>query len=134
VAVVQVDIGEASKERHLSSQDAERGSKEGVLVMKNNESSGYSEAAGVADEKRSQIPEYLASCHAGNHVVEQKSLIIVVISTGVGKSMLFTLLASCSTELIVVVVSLVLLRSDMKNQYNRAEIKCMKWNSQKLYK
>jgi superfamily II DNA helicase RecQ len=67
-------------------------------------------------------------------IMQQKSPIIVIISTGAGKSMLFTLPASCLTGLTVVVVLLVSLRGDMKNQCNRAGIECVKWNSWKPHK
>ena len=47
-------------------------------------------------------------------IMRQKSPIIVVISTGVGKSILFILLASCFIKVIVVVILLILLRGDIK--------------------
>ena len=71
MTVVQVSVGEAGKEKHSDSQDAEKNSEKEVLMMKNDENNEYSEAAEVADEKRSQISEHSASCHADNHVTEE---------------------------------------------------------------
>src|SRR5216117_1325843 len=71
MTVVQVSIEEADKERHSDSQDVKRDNEEEVSTMKNDENSEYSEAAEVTDEKRSQISEHSASCHADNHVTEE---------------------------------------------------------------
>jgi superfamily II DNA helicase RecQ len=43
-------------------------------------------------------------------IMRQKSLIVAIIGTGAGKSVLFMLLASCLTGVSVVIVPLVLLR------------------------
>ena len=54
--------------------------------------------------------------------------------TRAGKSILFILPASCSTEVIVVVILLISLRGDIKRRYKKVGIKCVKWDSRKLYK
>ena len=67
-------------------------------------------------------------------IIRQKSLVIVVIGTGAGKSILFILPASYSTGVIVVVVLLISLRGDIKRRYKKVGIKCVKWDSRKPYK
>ena len=66
--------------------------------------------------------------------MRQKSLVIVVIGTGAGKSILFILPASYSTGVIVVVILLISLRGDIKRRYKKVGIKCVKQDSRKLYK
>ena len=46
--------------------------------------------------------------------------------TGVGKSILFILPASCFIEITVVVILLILLRVNLKDYYNKAGIKYTK--------
>ena len=46
--------------------------------------------------------------------------------TGVGKSILFILLALCSIKVTVVVIPLILLRGDIKRRYKKAGIKYVK--------
>ncbi len=48
-----------------------RDSKEEVMMMKNDESDEYSEAAGVADGERSQVPGHSTSHHADDHAAEE---------------------------------------------------------------
>ena len=59
-------------------------------------------------------------------IIWQKSLVIVVIGTRVGKSILFILLASYSIGVTVVVVLLILLRGDIKTYYKKVGIECVK--------
>jgi len=47
-------------------------------------------------------------------IMRQKSLVIVVMGTGAGKSILFILPVLYSTGVIVVVILLILLRGDIK--------------------
>jgi superfamily II DNA helicase RecQ len=63
----------------------------------------------------------------------QTTPIVVIMGIGEGKSMLFMLLARYSSELTVVIVSLVSLRNDIKNRCNTLEIECVKWNNIQLY-
>jgi superfamily II DNA helicase RecQ len=58
-------------------------------------------------------------------IMRQKSLIVAIIGTGAGKSVLFILLASCLTGVSVVIVPLVSLRQDIKARCDRAGIKCV---------
>ncbi|OCK86521.1 uncharacterized protein K441DRAFT_599367, partial [Cenococcum geophilum 1.58] len=53
-----------------------------------------------------------------------KSLVIIVMGIGAGKSMLFILPASCSTGVTVVVILLISLRDNLKNRCDKAGIKC----------
>jgi superfamily II DNA helicase RecQ len=62
-------------------------------------------------------------------VIEQKSLIVVVMGTGAGKSMLFMLPASCSTGVTVVVVPLISLKDNLRDCCRRAGIECVEWDS-----
>ncbi|OCK86699.1 uncharacterized protein K441DRAFT_598127, partial [Cenococcum geophilum 1.58] len=55
-----------------------------------------------------------------------KSLVIIVISIGAGKSILFILPASCFTGVTVVVIPLISLRDNLKDYYNKAGIKYVK--------
>ena len=55
-------------------------------------------------------------------IMQQKSLIVVVIGTGAGKSILFILPASCSTGVTIIIVPLVLLREDLTRRYEEAGI------------
>ena len=64
-------------------------------------------------------------------IMQQKSPIVVIMGTGVGKSMAFMLPASCSTGVTVVVVPLVSLRGDMKDRCMKAGIECVEWDSRK---
>lgn len=64
----------------------------------------------------------------------QKSLTVVVMSTGAGKSMAFMLPASCSAGVTVVVVPLVSLRSNLKHRCVQAGIECVEWDSRKPQK
>jgi superfamily II DNA helicase RecQ len=57
--------------------------------------------------------------------MQQKSLIVAIIGTRAGKSVLFMLPASCLTGVSVVIVLLVLLRQDIKTRCDRAGIKCV---------
>ena len=59
-------------------------------------------------------------------IIQQKSPVVVVIGTGVKKSILFILLISCFTEVTVVVIPLILLRGDIKRRYKKAGIECVK--------
>ena len=59
---------------------------------------------------------------------------MVVIGTEAGKSMLFILPASYLTGVTVVVILLVSLRGNLIDHYNKAGIKCIKWNSCKPHK
>jgi superfamily II DNA helicase RecQ len=59
-------------------------------------------------------------------IMRQTSLIVVIISTEGGKSMLFMLPARYSSELIVIMVPLMLLRNNIKNRYNELKIACVK--------
>ena len=63
--------------------------------------------------------------------MQQKSLVVVVIGIGAGKSMLFMLLASCLTGVMVMVVLLVSLQGNLKDYYKQAGIKCVKWDSRR---
>jgi superfamily II DNA helicase RecQ len=56
-------------------------------------------------------------------IIQQKSLVIVVMGTGVGKSILFILLALYFIGVTVVVIPLILLRGDIKRRYKKAGIK-----------
>jgi superfamily II DNA helicase RecQ len=51
---------------------------------------------------------------------------VVVIGTGAGKSMLFILLASCLTGVMIIVVLLVLLQGNLKDCCKQVGIKCVK--------
>ncbi|KAK4456537.1 hypothetical protein QBC42DRAFT_190774, partial [Cladorrhinum samala] len=62
-----------------------------------------------------------------------ESPVVVVMGTGGGKSILFMLPARCLGGLMVVVVPLVLLRSDIKDRCDQLGIKCVKWDSRRLY-
>ena len=73
MTVVQVDVEEAGKEKHLNSQDVKKNSEEEVSVMKNDENDEYSKAAEVADEKRNQILKCPASCHADDHAAKKSN-------------------------------------------------------------
>ena len=59
-------------------------------------------------------------------IIQQKSLVIVVMGTSTGKSILFILLVLCSIEVTVVVIPLILLRGDIKRRYKKAGIECIK--------
>jgi superfamily II DNA helicase RecQ len=59
-------------------------------------------------------------------IIRQKSLVVVVIGTRAGKSILFILPALCLTGVIVVVIPLILLRGDIKTRYKKVGIKCVK--------
>jgi len=50
---------------------------------------------------------------------------VAIIGTRAGKSVLFMLLASCLTGVIVVIMLLVLLQQDIKTRCNKAGIKCV---------
>lgn len=54
--------------------------------------------------------------------MQHKSLVVVIIGTGAGKSVLFMLPASVSFKLTIVVVPLVALRIDIKERCERLEI------------
>ena len=56
-------------------------------------------------------------------IIRQKSLVIVIMGTGIGKSILFILPALCSTGVTVVVVPLISLKGDIKRRYKKAGIK-----------
>ena len=58
--------------------------------------------------------------------MQQKSPVIVVIGTGMGKSILFILLALYFIGVIVVVILLILLRGDIKRQYKKTGIEYIK--------
>ncbi|KAF2178767.1 hypothetical protein K469DRAFT_598722, partial [Zopfia rhizophila CBS 207.26] len=58
-----------------------------------------------------------------------KSLIIIIIGTGAGKSIAFILPALYSTGITIIVVPLVLLQKNLKNYYIKAGIKYVKWDS-----
>jgi len=64
-------------------------------------------------------------------VMQQKSPVVVIMGTGAGKSMAFMLPAACSTGLTIVVVPLVSLRGDLKDQCVKAGIECVEWESRK---
>ena len=59
---------------------------------------------------------------------------MVIMGTGVGKSMLFMLPALCSTGVTVVVVPLISLRGDIKTCCKKAGIECVEWDSRKPHK
>jgi superfamily II DNA helicase RecQ len=61
--------------------------------------------------------------------------LLVVIATGIGKSMLFMLLASVSSSSVTIVISpLKLLQDDMLDQCNQLRIPSARWDScQPLY-
>ena len=59
-------------------------------------------------------------------IMRQKSLVIVVMGTGAGKSILFILPALYSIKVIIVVILLISLRGDIKTQYKKVGIKCVK--------
>ena len=63
--------------------------------------------------------------------MQQKSPVVVIIGTGAGKSMTFMLPAACSTGVTIVVVPLVSLRGDLKDQCVKAGIECAEWESRK---
>ena len=58
--------------------------------------------------------------------MRQKSPVVVVMGTGVEKSILFILPALYSTGVTVVVIPLILLRGDIKRQYKKAGIEYIK--------
>ena len=64
-------------------------------------------------------------------IMQQNSLVMVVMGTGAGKSMLFMLPASCLTGVMVVVVLLVSLQGNLKDCCKRAGIKCVEWDSRR---
>ena len=59
-------------------------------------------------------------------IMWQKSPVIVVMGTGIGKSILFILPVLYFIGVTVVVIPLILLRGDIKRQYKKAEIKYIK--------
>jgi superfamily II DNA helicase RecQ len=58
--------------------------------------------------------------------MQQKSLVVIIIGTSTGKTLVFMLLALTSTGVTVVVVPLLALKSDLKDRCVKAEIKCVK--------
>ena len=66
--------------------------------------------------------------------MRQKSLVMVIMGTRVGKSILFILPASYSIGVIVVVILLILLRGDIKTCYKKVGIKYVKQDSRKPHK
>ena len=59
-------------------------------------------------------------------IIQQKSLVIVVMGTSIGKSILFILPALYSTRVTVVVIPLISLRGDIKRRYKKTGIKYIK--------
>ena len=59
-------------------------------------------------------------------IIQQKSLVVVVIGISIGKSILFILLALYFIEVTVVIIPLILLRGDIKRQYKKIGIKYVK--------
>ena len=57
---------------------------------------------------------------------------MVIMGIGAGKSILFMLPASYSGGVLVIIIPLVLLRGDIKVRCDKAGIKCVEWDSQKL--
>jgi superfamily II DNA helicase RecQ len=57
--------------------------------------------------------------------MQQKSLVVVIIGTGTGKTLVFMLPALTSTGVTVVVVPLLALKSDLKDRCVKAGIKCV---------
>src|SRR5271168_1642747 len=65
-------------------------------------------------------------------IITGQSLIVNIIATGEGKSMLFMLLAYCvSRGTTVVIVPLCSLQEDLERQCREAYIKCVQWDSQR---
>ena len=62
-------------------------------------------------------------------IMRQRSPVVAIMGTGGGKSVLFMLLAACSTGLMVVVVPLISLRGDMKDRCDKMGIECVEWES-----
>ncbi|KAK4456726.1 hypothetical protein QBC42DRAFT_190312, partial [Cladorrhinum samala] len=56
--------------------------------------------------------------------VQEPALIVIVIRTEGGKSILFMLPARYSGGLTVIIVPLILLQSDIKDRYNQLRIEC----------
>ena len=59
-------------------------------------------------------------------IIQQKSPVVVVIGTGVGKSILFILLTLYFTKVTVIVIPLISLRGDIKRQYKKVGIEYIK--------
>jgi superfamily II DNA helicase RecQ len=63
-------------------------------------------------------------------IMQQKSPIVVVMGTGMGKSLTFMLPALTSTGVTVVVVPLLALKNNLKDRCLKAGIDCVEWNSE----
>jgi superfamily II DNA helicase RecQ len=61
--------------------------------------------------------------------MQHKSLVVAIIGTGAGKSMLFMLPALVLSRVIIIVVPLVALRFNMKDRCKQLGIVSAKWNS-----
>ena len=59
-------------------------------------------------------------------IIQQKSLVVVVMGTSMGKNILFILPALYSTGVTVIVIPLILLKGDIKRQYKKAGIEYIK--------
>jgi superfamily II DNA helicase RecQ len=64
-------------------------------------------------------------------IMQHKGLVVAIIGTGAGKSVLFMLPASVSSGVSVVVVLLVALRFDMKERCDQLGIVSAEWNSRR---
>lgn len=58
--------------------------------------------------------------------MQQKSPIIAIIGTGIGKSLIFILLALTSTSVTVVIIPILVLKNNLKDRCIKARINCVK--------
>ena len=66
-------------------------------------------------------------------IMQEKSFVIVMMSIEEKKNLLFMLSTTCQLEeSSIVIVSLIALRQNLKRRYEKINIQCVEWNSQKL--
>ena len=66
--------------------------------------------------------------------MQEKSLVIVMMSIERRKSLLFMLSTTCQLEeSSIVIVSLIALRQNLKRRCEKMSIRCVEWNSQKSF-
>jgi superfamily II DNA helicase RecQ len=64
-------------------------------------------------------------------IMQQKSPVVAIMGTGMGKSLMFMLPALTSTGVTVVVVPILALKSNLKDRCIKAGIDCVEWDSQR---
>ena len=63
-------------------------------------------------------------------IMQEKSLVIVMMNIEERKSLLFMLSTTCQLEeSSIVIVSLIALRQNLKRRCKKMSIRCVKWNS-----